>query len=261
MVYAKKSLGQNFLRSKKAINDIVLAGKIIPGETVLEAGPGEGVLTEALLKAGAKVIAIEKDRRLVPLLSQKFALGISSTQLTLIEDDILKFDPSAYKLIPGSYKLIANIPYYITGAFIRKFLEAEKQPETMVILVQKEVAERIVARDGKESILSISVKAYGVPKIIGIVKAGCFVPPPSVDSAILSIENISKKFFDGFSEEEFFCTVKMGFLHKRKKLSGNLRELGDIKSTLSRLGMDANVRPEDLSLKEWREVTQLLQVD
>ena len=254
----KRSLGQNFLRSGKAISDIVKAGDIHPGETILEAGPGEGVLTHALLKAGAKIIAVEKDRRLIPILAQKFSSEISSGQLTLIEADILDFDILGILLNP-SYKVIANIPYYITGAFIRKFLEAEHQPSKMVILVQKEVAERILARDGKESILSISVKSYGSPKIIGIVKAGSFVPAPKVDSAILSIENISKKFFDGFAEVEFFRIVKAGFAHKRKKLSGNLRNLyPKVLETLANLKIKENARPEELQIEQWELLTRKL---
>ncbi len=252
----KRSLGQNFLRSGKAISDIVKAGDIHPGETVLEAGPGEGVLTEALLKAGAKVIAIEKDRRLIPHLHNRFSREIASGQLALIENDILEFSISNFQF--SKYKVIANIPYYITGAFIRKFLEAEQQPSRMVILVQKEVAERIIARDKKESILSISVKAYGSPKIIGIVKAGSFAPPPKVDSAILAIENISKSFFDGFTEEVFFTIVKTGFAHKRKKLSANLKEiLPEIEKIMGKSGIEKNTRAENLSLEEWKTLATL----
>src|SRR3989344_8698870 len=127
-MFQKKSLGQNFLKSKKIIADIVRAGNIVAGETVLEAGPGRGVLTEVLLAAGAKVIAVEKDHRLIPVLQKKFSVEIASGKLTLVEGDILDFNFSLLKLTANSYKLIANIPYYITGAFIRKFLESENQP-------------------------------------------------------------------------------------------------------------------------------------
>ena len=246
-MFAKKSLGQNFLRSKKILNDIVEAGKVVPGETVLEAGPGEGTLTEAILATGTKVVAVEKDRRLIPLLQTKFAREIQSGMLTITEGDILDFDPSV--LETTNYKLIANIPYYITGQFLRKFLEAEHQPKTMVILVQKEVAERIVARDGKESLLSISVKAYGTPRYVETVKAGNFSPAPNVDSAILAIENISKKFFTGISEKEFFTILKAGFAHKRKMLAGNLDITKDQLATCDILG---NARAEELSLEQWK---------
>ncbi len=253
MVYPKKSLGQNFLKSKKVIADIVLTGKILHGETVLEAGPGEGVLTEALLKAGAEVIAVEKDHRLIPLLQAKFPTEISSGQLTLIEADILYFDLCSTLHVPR-YKVIANIPYYITGAFIRKFLESENQPSDMVVLVQKEVAERAVARDGKESLLSTSIKAYGTPRYVQTVKAGSFSPAPSVDSAILAVENISKKFFAGFSEEKFFTLLKAGFAHKRKLLSGNMEISGE---TLEKLGIGAKARAENLRLSDWKKLVAL----
>ncbi|MDO8483104.1 MAG: 16S rRNA (adenine(1518)-N(6)/adenine(1519)-N(6))-dimethyltransferase RsmA [bacterium] len=254
-MFQKKSLGQNFLKSKKVIADIVLAGKILVGETVLEAGPGEGILTEALLAAGAKVVAEEKDQRLIPMLQHKFSGEIASGQLTLTEGDILNFNPSSFSLEANSWKLIANIPYYITGAFIRKFLESENQPSVMVILVQKEVAQRIVARDKKESILSVSVKAYGTPRYIQTVKAGSFSPAPNVDSAILAIENISKKFFNGFTEEKFFGVVKTGFAHKRKKLAGNL---GVTDAFLVECAIPKNARAENLSLEQWRQLTTFL---
>ncbi len=255
MVYPKKSLGQNFLRSKKALADIVGAGEVVHGEVVLEAGPGQGILTEALLSAGAHVLAVEKDDRLIPILEKKFEKEIFSKQLTLIHADILEFKPVDYKLTTTNYKLIANIPYYITGAFIRKFLEMEYPPSRMVILVQKEVAERVVARDGKESLLSISVKAYGVPKLIAVVKRGSFSPAPSVDSAILSITEISKKFFTDFSEENFFKILKTGFAHKRKMLAGNL---GIQSAILSHSEISPKARAEELTLEKWKNLISKL---
>ncbi|MEX2014094.1 MAG: 16S rRNA (adenine(1518)-N(6)/adenine(1519)-N(6))-dimethyltransferase RsmA, partial [Parcubacteria group bacterium] len=201
---AKKSLGQHFLKSEKALRTIIETGQIMAGETVVEIGPGTGALTERLLEAGAKVIAVEKDDKLFILLEQKFEKEIGSGRLKLVHDDILNFEPRNCKLEAKSYKLIANIPYNITGAVFKKFLEAEPQPEKMVLLVQKEVAKRIIANDNKESILSISVKAYGLPTYVETVKAGSFAPMPNVDSAIISINNISKKFFTHFSEKDFF---------------------------------------------------------
>ncbi|MES2087919.1 MAG: 16S rRNA (adenine(1518)-N(6)/adenine(1519)-N(6))-dimethyltransferase RsmA [Patescibacteria group bacterium] len=254
MLYAKKSLGQNFLHSKKAISDIVLAGEIQKGETVLEAGPGTGILTEALLQAGAKVLAIEKDRRLIPVLEQKFAVEIASGNLTLIEGDILDFDSSLYPLHTTHYKLVANIPYYITGVFIRKFLETEHQPNKIVILIQKEVAERIVTRDGKESLLSLGVKAYGTPKYIATVTKGNFRPAPNVDSAILAIENISRNNFENPEQEKkLFALAKKAFGQKRKMITGTL---GVSAETLSACGIEAKARPEELSLKDWLYLTK-----
>src|SRR3990167_5903415 len=169
---AKKSLGQHFLKSERALRTMVEAGKVTKEDTVLEIGPGRGVLTEKLLAVGCQVIAVEKDDGLFELLEQKFAKEIASSKLTLIHDDILNF-----KLKIENYKLVANIPYNITGAILKKILETDYQPETMVLLVQKEVAERIVGKRGsrastKESILSISVKAYGIPRYVETVKAG-----------------------------------------------------------------------------------------
>jgi 16S rRNA (adenine1518-N6/adenine1519-N6)-dimethyltransferase len=275
---AKKSLGQNFLKSEPALRKIVEAGEINSSDVILEIGPGKGALTEKLLEkvrpvsgqAGhGKVIAVEKDRELFELLKNKFAEQLSSGSLVLVNDDILEFEIGKY--LKGKYKIIANIPYNITGSILKKFLTAERQPERMVLMVQNEVARRIVARDGKESILSISVKAYGEPKIVMKVPARYFSPAPKVDSAVISINNISRKLFihntkpvqgstlhtlhgghgkeDRGMEEKFWGIVKAGFAHKRKKLSGNLKGvLGLKKEILEEFG---NKRAEDLKLSNW----------
>lgn len=251
-MYAKKSLGQHFLKSEKALRSIVEAGDIREGEVVLEIGPGMGALTEKLLEAGARVIAVEKDDNLYSLLKEKFALQ----NLELINQDILEFEPPKAR-----YKLIANIPYNITGAIFKKFLSGENQPERVVLLVQKEVAERIVARDGKESILSISVKVYGEPHYVEKVLAGSFAPAPSVDSAIISVKNISKAFFNNFSEERFFELLKSGFSSKRKKLSSNLATKWPkeaVTEAFSALKLDPNLRAEDVSVSTWGELASVL---
>lgn len=268
MVYAKKSLGQNFLVSQKALADIISASDLKSTDVVLEAGPGKGALTELLLKTGAKVIAVEKDHELIPFLQNKFSKEISSGQLVLIENDILLFSPQDYKLQTINYKLIANIPYYITGQFFRKFLEEGPQPSLMTILVQKEVADRVVALDKKESILSISVKAYGKPRRVAIVKAGSFVPAPNVDSAILSITDISKKFFEEIPEKKFFEILKAGFAHKRKLLASNLTPLMakfnfgiEKKRVVFEQGeIPKNARAENLTLENWRKLTKILAI-
>jgi 16S rRNA (adenine1518-N6/adenine1519-N6)-dimethyltransferase len=252
---AKKSLGQNFLKSEKAVRQIVEAGELKKTDTVLEIGPGTGILTESLLKTGAKVVAIEKDRELIPLLQEKFAKELKSKQFQLIEGDILEL-PVKKVLKTKEYKLIANIPYYITGAIVRKFLEEAIQPSKIVVLVQKEVAERAIARDGKGSLLSISIKAFGEPKLVGVVKAGSFVPAPKVDSAILSISNISRSNFKNNKEEKaFFELIHLGFGHKRKTLAHNLKEGGIqgevIARIFSELEIPEKIRAEDLHTKEW----------
>lgn len=266
-MYAKKSLGQNFLKSERALSKIVESGEIKEGDVILEIGPGTGALTERLLATGAKVVAVEKDDNLFELLKEKFAKEISTEKLELIHDDILNFNFENWKLKIENYKLIANIPYNITGAILEKFLSSNHQPSLMVLLVQKEVAQRIVAKkekpfdsaQGKESILSISVKAYGTPIYVETVKAGSFVPAPKVDSAILLIENISKDFFKEFSEVDFFKLLQAGFQSKRKKLSSNLAQVFEgekVMQTFKNLSLDDNIRAEKVPISLWKELAK-----
>ncbi len=259
-MYAKKSLGQNFLKSEAALREIIEAGEITAGETVLEIGPGRGALTEYLLAAGATVIAVEKDRELIAVLGETFAEAVAAGKLRVIEADILEWNRTE---LPTNYKVIANIPYYITGAIIRMFFEATVQPQKIVLLVQKEVADRIVARDGKESILSISVKAYCTPRLVKIVKAGSFVPAPAVDSAIVAFSDISKKLFieNGVDESMFFMVVKEGFAHKRKVLRSNLADIAtrfdkNLSEILLKADIAGNARAEDLQLIDWFKITR-----
>ena len=253
-MFQKKSLGQNFLKSPKIVGKIAGAGDIEQGEKVLEIGPGEGILTKALLDKGAIVYAIEKDYRLIPIISEKFSKEIAEKKLFLIHGDILELSLSQIG-INDDYKIIANIPYYITGLVIRKFLEQEKQPKTIVLLVQNEVADRICAKDGKESLLSISVKAYGDVKDEGLVKRGNFLPVPNVDSAILSIKDISKKLFidNKIDEKRFFEIIKRGFAEKRKMLRPKMRELTEknIDEVFDKLSIDKKIRAEKVDLKKW----------
>ncbi|MDP2705175.1 MAG: 16S rRNA (adenine(1518)-N(6)/adenine(1519)-N(6))-dimethyltransferase RsmA [Patescibacteria group bacterium] len=248
-------LGQHFLRSAKALADIVSAASLTPSDTVLEIGPGEGVLTKELLAHAGKVIAIEKDPVLVEFLKSRFGNEIGTDKLLVIEKDIRDFFPEKYGLKKGKYKLVANIPYYITGEILRKFVGGETPPSHAVLLVQKEVAERIVEKDGKGSLLSISVRAFGEPKKMAVVKNTAFSPQPKVDSAILSIENISDKFFDDISQETFFETVKIGFSQKRKQLKNNLnKKFGEsaVSGTFNTCSIPEKVRAEKLSLSQWK---------
>lgn len=274
---AKKSLGQNFLNSKAIARDIARAAEIAPGDTVLEIGPGKGFLTAELLNTGVRVVAVEKDDRMIPILEEKFADEVMRGQLTLTHGDILELTGKELPFFAkkgGSflgYKVVANIPYYITGQILRVFLEAEEKPERMILMLQKEVAERIVARDKKESILSISIKAYGAPRIIKKVHARYFTPAPKVDSAVLAIENIAHiglPYVDTtegnhmgarVSEERFFEIVKAGFAHKRKQLVGNLKEMfGDKTATLlTQAGIAPNARAEDVALGQWLKLASL----
>lgn len=253
-IKAKKSLGQNFLRSKDFLNLIVKTGDINKGEIVLEIGPGDGAMTEELLKTGANIIAIEKDRELIPFLSEKFKKEIESGIFKIIEGDVLENRELDYLLEKNVYKIVANIPYYITGQIIRKFLEEKNKPESITLLVQKEVAERIVAKDKKESLLSLSVKAYGGPKYIKTVPRGAFQPQPNVDSAILKIENISKEKLTDIDERVFFELLHLGFGHKRKQLIANLGARFDrkyLEEVFSKLGIDHKIRSENLGIETW----------
>lgn len=250
------------MRSKTALKQIIDSANIQRRETVLEIGPGEGVLTLELLKTGAKVLVIEKDSRAVILLKEKFTDEIRSGFLTLLEGDVL--DDNILEKLPikeGEYALVANIPYYITGAILEKFLEYSPRPNRMVLLVQKEVAERIVARDKKESILSISVKAFGKPNIISKVPRGAFVPPPNVDSAILSIENISDKLFteNNIDIKTFFQVLKTGFAHKRKIIKSNLAEIikeDSLNNIWRENKLKEKVRAEDLGKEDWVNIVK-----
>jgi len=306
---AKKSLGQNFLKSISALNKIIEEGEITPDDIILEIGPGKGALTEKLLESAGTVIAIEKDKELFLLLQEKFTEEINNKKLILLNEDILDCAPDSSFLgslsprtrgaftlgssacespqkeksgSPLKYKIIANIPYNITGAILKKFLTETNQPSMMVLMVQNEVAKRIVARDNKESILSISVKAYGTPKIAMKVPARYFSPAPKVDSAIISIKNISRKNFppllnkeragvrflnspppnlplikgeENTFEKKFWEIIHAGFAHKRKKLSNNLKKyIG--KAYVIEEKDYKNMRAEDLTLEDWLLLTK-----
>ena len=278
---AKKSLGQNFLHAPHVANTMIRAANIGPDSIVLEVGPGKGALTEKILSTGATIVAVEKDDRAISFLQEKFSDAVKMGKLKIIHRDILDFSLENLNedgLVCGEYILAANIPYYITGEFLRKFLESSCQPQRMVLMVQKEVAKRITVNTGnkkgqKESILSISVKAYGKPSYITTVPARYFRPVPNVDSAVLLIETISNKFFNNDSteynkiknsgsEENFFSVVKAGFAHKRKVLIKNIENkdltMGLDRETLQKIwqerGFSVKIRAEELTLDDWRAI-------
>jgi 16S rRNA (adenine1518-N6/adenine1519-N6)-dimethyltransferase len=252
----KKSLAQNFLMHRATGERIAEVAGISGEDTVLEIGPGTGLLTRALLMRAGKVVAVEADRELIAGLEEAFASEIASHKLELIQGDIRNFDTSA---LPTAYKLVANIPYYITGEILRTFLSGERQPASMTLLVQKEVAVRI-ARSTKESLLSLSVKVYGEPKYRFTVPRGAFVPAPSVDSAVLSIEGINRDTFENTAQEEaFFSMIRAGFAHKRKFLARNLEVVAsqeEIKNAFSTVGIPEKARAEDLTLSNWLAVVR-----
>jgi len=237
------------------------AGEVDSHDIVLEAGPGKGILTESLLACARQVIAMEKDPRLILFLSFKFKKEIASGKLKLIEGDIREFDPASQDLKLNGYKVIANIPYYLTGHFLRYFLSHETHPSRMVLMLQKEVVQRILAADGKESILSIAVKAYGTPRRIETVPAKLFTPRPNVDSAVLCVENISKKFFNEVGEGYFFQVLKTGFAHKRKQLIGNLSSITartQLEEIFKHLEIPLDARAENLSVFKWKALARAL---
>lgn len=248
----KKSLGQHFLMHARIAERIALVARLPPDAVVFEIGPGTGMLTRELLKLAKKVIAIEADQELFDKLQLDFASEIAEKRLELIHGDIRAFDIAT---LPQGYSLVANIPYYLTGEIFRLFLESENQPSAMTLLVQKKVAERIVARPskpldsarGKESILSLSVKAYGTPKLEFTVPRGAFVPAPKVDSAVLTVRDISRKNFASRNEERlFFALLHAGFAHKRKFARKNLADAG-----LATGDIPAKARAEDIPLSLW----------
>lgn len=251
-------LGQHLLTSSAIAHSMVEAGEVTKGDRVLEIGPGKGMLTEALLASGAHVFAVEKDSAMIEVLNNRFVEDIKKKKLTLIEGDAREYTPD--KIFPrGAYKIIANIPYYITGELIRSGLTAKNKPNAIALLVQKEVAERI-ARSKKESILSLSVKVFGTPRYIKTVKRGSFNPPPSVDSAILAIKEISSNNLKNISEELFFEVVKCAFAQKRKTISSNLKRVfgDDAIPALNKAGIDVKTRAEDLSLPQWLTLAKYL---
>lgn len=242
-------LGQHFLTAQWVAHTLAEAARVTDGTTVLEIGPGTGNLTKELLRRGARVVAVEKDPALVSTLSTRFAEEIDANRLVVVPGDIRDHETLALNLRTGEYVLAANIPYYITGDIIETFLTTATYPARIALLIQKEVAERI-ARSEKESILSLSVKAFGKPKYIKTVSRGCFAPAPSVDSAILLIDEISHDAFKTVSEKDFFTIIKTAFSQKRKMLSNSLADLVDQQS-LSAARISPKSRPENISLSQW----------
>lgn len=261
---AKKSLGQNFLKSRPALDVMCKVSNLTPKDIVLEIGPGKGALTNLLLKNVSRVVAVEKDKELIKYLNEKFYQKIKEGELILIEKDILDFDLEdfkKYELKDKEYKIVANIPYNITGIFIRRFLSGKIQPKIMTLLVQKEVAQRITDQK-KENILSLSIKAYGNPSYKMKVGKRFFSPIPKVDSAIITIKDISRNNFTSDQEEKlFFSLIKAGFSHKRKFLKKNLESFIDrekIIEIFNKLNIDEKIRAENLPIKKWLKIIKII---
>jgi len=260
----KKYLGQNFLKDASVLEDIIEASELKKDDTVLEIGPGFGVLTAELAKRVSKVIAVEKDKRLIEILKKKLS-GFNNVQI--IEGDILKLTTNDFKIPTPStlsatrYKVVANLPYYITSPVIRKFLEEKNPPTLMVLMVQKEVAERICAKPPEMSLLSVAVQFYSQPKIVRIVKKDSFWPTPKVDSAIIKLTINSQQKTEVVNANVFFKIVKTGFSQPRKQLKNNFKKMFGERSEkiLEGAGIEGNHRAETLSVDEWIKICLTLQ--
>lgn len=240
-----KKLGQHFLTSTAIAKRIIESANIQPSDTVLEVGPGKGILTQFLIEKAKKVIAVEKDHNLATFLQEKFQ---NVKNLEVLEGDILKHETWNMKH-KTSFKIVANLPYYITSRFLRLFLEeVQNKPESMTLMVQKEVAERICAVPPQMNLLALSVQAFGAPKILFKVSHGSFSPPPEVDSAVIAIEHISNAFFKKHHilPQEFFKLPKKTFSQKRKMLRSSLSKIPEVP-----LPEFATKRPQELTLEDW----------
>ncbi|MFQ5399632.1 MAG: 16S rRNA (adenine(1518)-N(6)/adenine(1519)-N(6))-dimethyltransferase RsmA [Anaerolineae bacterium] len=251
----KKSLGQNFLVDEGALARIVAAAALTKADHVLEIGPGLGSLTQRLAETAASVTAVELDQRFMPILLRQLQ---DYDNVRLVHGDILEQNPATWFSEP--YKVVANVPYYITGAILRHLLSVGVRPSLMVLTVQKEVAERVTAVPPRMSLLAVSVQYYGQAQIVDTIKAGAFWPRPAVDSAVVRIV-LNQAEMNG-EEASFFRLVKAGFSQKRKQLQKNLRQLGynreRIADALARASIDGRRRAETLSLDEWRRLHQEL---
>lgn len=249
----KKELGQHWLKDKHSLQSMVEAAEVNPGETVLEIGPGTGYLTEELLSAQAKITALEFDHTLAKQLLFRY---VDNGSVTVVEGDIRQFD---FATLPDRFKIVANIPYYLTANLFRKLIDAEQKPQIASLLVQKEVAERASAVPGKLSFVAVALQFFYEVTAGELVPAHLFEPPPKIDSQILVLKKREEPLVKKAETEEFLKTVKAGFSQPRKKLISNLAtEMGGDKGNLvkvfDRLGLDQNIRAQELSLANWQEL-------
>lgn len=245
----KKQFGQNFLFDQNSVKEIIGASAIGPDDIVVEIGPGVGNLTQELAKAAKEVIAIENDRSMLAILDDLFR---TTSNVKIIDADILKFDETT---LPKNYKITANLPFYLAAPAIRKFLESKNPPQSLGLIVQKEVAQRIVAAPPRMSLLAVSVQFYADAKIISYIKKDSFWPSPRVDSAIIHLVPRKNNYPNDFVEK-FFKIVHAGFGHPRKQLANNLAkdlglERGQAEKLLKQNGIDPTARAETLQVKQW----------
>jgi 16S rRNA (adenine1518-N6/adenine1519-N6)-dimethyltransferase len=260
---ARKGLGQHFLVDQEVLKVIVSAAELTPDDIIVEVGPGLGILTRELAQRAGRVIAIELDDKLAALLKRTLA---SFNNVTIINDDVLKLEPEALlkeQKVSPRYKVVANLPYYITSPVLRHFLEARAKPQTMIVMVQKEVAEAIAAKPGQMSLLSVSVQFYGKPEIISPVPAESFYPAPEVDSAILRLDLYPQPAVT-VDEGSFFNLVRAGFAAPRKQIANSLaqglgRDKAEVLPLLEEAGIAWQRRAETLSLEEWAKLWRLFE--
>jgi 16S rRNA (adenine1518-N6/adenine1519-N6)-dimethyltransferase len=262
-----KGLGQNFLVNQAALKKIVAAAELTPDDVVLEVGAGLGTLTERLARHAGHVVAVELDQRLLPVLQSVLA---DFDNITLIQGNILTLDPAAlisaaniqHPVSSIQYKVVANLPYYITSAVLRHLLEANLKPQRMVITVQREVAERIVAKPGQMSLLAVSVQFYGRPQLLFRIKPGNFYPSPEVESAVVGVDLHATPPVPVEDTAAFFRVVRAGFAQRRKQLrnslAAGLRQSPDeVAAKLRKVSVDPRRRAQTLSLEEWARITHL----
>jgi 16S rRNA (adenine1518-N6/adenine1519-N6)-dimethyltransferase len=258
---AKKSLGQHWLNDNASLNAICDAADVQEGDHILEIGPGQGSLTNKLLQRGAHVIAVELDETLAKNLPHRVS-ATPGTHLSLevVQGNILEFNLT---ILPPGYKVVANIPYYLTSNLLRVLCESSNPPSAVALLVQKEVAQRIAAKPGNMSVLSVSAQLYYTPTLGQIVPAKLFTPPPKVDSQIISLTLRHKPLFKDLDGKKFFSVVKAGFSSRRKKLRSSLsgglhinKEEAD--ELLIKAGINGNLRAQELSLEDWYKMYKSL---
>lgn len=249
-----KRLGQIFLISESVLRKIIESANLSKNDIVLEVGPGIGNLTIELAKRVKKVLAIEKDPKMGEILKELLECW-NIRNVRIVKEDILKFNPKTYHLKSKIYKIVANIPYYLTSPLIRKFLELKNQPREMILMVQKEVAQRIVARPPDMNLLAVSVQFYAKPEIVSYISKKSFWPQPKVDSAIIKISNVKTQ-MSKLNRNLFFKVVRAGFSHPRKQLINNLSkklkiDKGKVKNWLLKNKVLPSQRAETLSIEGW----------
>ena len=264
-----KGLGQNFLTDQTVLKRIVAAAELTSDDVVLEVGAGLGTMTALLARDAGHIVGVELDERLMPALRHVLA---DYGNVTLVQGDILALDPVAlirtatiqqHEASSTPYKVVANLPYYITSAALRHLLEASLRPQRMVVTVQREVAERIVAKPGQMNLLAVSVQVYGRPQLLFRIKPGSFYPSPRVESAVVRVDIHTTSPVPVENTDVFFRVVRAGFSQRRKQLRNTLAaglrcKPGEVAASLEEVGIDPRRRAQTLALEEWVEVARVL---